>query len=143
MRIKKWALPSYPGNKIHQNAFLREEVMKDELLPGAKEAIEKFIENGWEINFLTARAYKNAYNITKEWLDLKQIPYNSITCVRTSKDKPEFLKKREVDLFIDDLSGGQERLDSYINIHFHTIEKLKEYNIPFTRFKGDWCDINK
>jgi glutathione synthase/RimK-type ligase-like ATP-grasp enzyme len=141
-RIQKWALPSYPGNRIHQNAFSREEVMKDELLPGAKEAIEKFIENGWEIHFLTARGFKDAYNITKEWLDLKQIPYNSITCVNSSKVKPEYLKEREVDLFIDDLSGGQEYSISYENIYYDTIKKLKEYNIPFIRFKGDWCDIN-
>jgi glutathione synthase/RimK-type ligase-like ATP-grasp enzyme len=141
VRIKKWALPSYPGDRIHLNAFSREEVMKDDLLPGAKEAIEKFIEKGWEINFLTARSYKDAYNITKDWLNLKKIPYNTINCVNYSKDKPEFLKEREVDLFIDDLSGGQEFSDSYKNIYYDTIEKLKEYNIPFIRFKGDWDEI--
>ncbi|MBN19996.1 MAG: hypothetical protein CL678_01825 [Bdellovibrionaceae bacterium] len=141
VRIQKWALPKYPGTKIHPNAFSREEIIKDELLPGAKEAIEKFIENGWEVHFLTARGFKDAYNITKEWLDLKQIPYNSITCVNSSKVKPEFLKKREVDLFIDDLSAGQEYSGSYENLYTDTIEKLNEYNIPFIRFKGDWNEF--
>ena len=141
VRIQKWALPKYPGTKIHPNAFSREEIIKDELLPGAKEAIEKFIKNGWEVHFLTARGFKDAYNITKEWLDLKDVPYNSITCVKHSKDKPEFLKEREVDLFIDDLSEGQEYSNSYKNIYYDTIKKLKEFNIPFIRFKGDWSDI--
>ena len=141
VRIQKWALPNYPGDRIHKNAFSREEIMKDELLPGAKESIERFIEEGWEVHFLTARGFKDAYNITKDWLDLKQIPYNSINCVKSSKDKPGFLKNREVDLFIDDLSAGQEYSESYKNLYINTINKLNEYKIPFVIFKGDWYDI--
>lgn len=141
VRIQKWALPKYPGTKIHPNAFSREEIIKDELLPGAKESIERFIEEGWEVHFLTARGFKDAYNITKDWLDLKQIPYNSITCVNSSKVKPEFLKERDVDLFIDDLSGGQEYSGSYKNLYTDTIKKLNEYNIPFVIFKENWNNI--
>lgn len=142
VRIQKWALPQFPGNTIHQNAFTRDEILKDELLPGAKEAIKKFLDNGWIINFLTARNFPNAYNITKEWLDLKGFPYNNIYCVNCSSDKPEFLKDKEVDLFIDDFSGGQEHSASYVNLYDDTIQTLKNYKIPFEVFNGNWCQIN-
>ena len=140
IRIQKWAKPSFPGNSIDPRAFTREEIMKDELLPGSLDAILKFSEE-WDIHFLTARNFPDAYDITKDWLQLKGFPYNTINVVKKSKDKPPFLSSRKCDLFIDDLSAGQEYGPSYVNLYLNTIQDLKERGIVFEIFKNNWKDI--
>ena len=140
VRIQKWAKPSFPGNSIDSRAFTREEIMKDEVLPGSLDAILKFSEE-WDIHFLTARNFPDAYDITKDWLQLKGFPYNTINVVKKSKDKPPFLSSRKCDLFIDDLSAGQEYGPSYVNLYLNTIQDLKERGIVFEIFKNNWKDI--
>lgn len=140
VRIKRWALPSFPGSSIDSRAFSREEIMKDDVLPGALNAIKQFSKE-WDIHFLTARNFPDAYNITEQWLIQKGFPYNTINVVKKSKDKPPFLVQKQVDLFIDDLSAGQEFGPSYINLYTSTIQELQNKNIKFEIFKNNWDEI--
>ena len=140
VRVQKWALPKFPGNSIHPNAWTREEIMKDEVLPGALEAIEKFNQS-WDVHFLTARNFSNAYDITKQWLEREGFQYKTINVVKKSIDKPPFLIERKCDLFIDDLSAGQEFGPSYVNLYTNTIQQLIKYNIPVIIFKNNWSQI--
>ena len=142
VRIQKWALPTFPGNSIHPNAWSREEILKDEVLPNSLEAIRRFNET-WDVHFLTARNFDNAYEITKEWLDMKGFEYKSINVVKRSIHKPPFLKERVCNLFIDDLSAGQEFGPSYVNLYNDTIKQLKVNSIPFIIFKNNWNNIIK
>ncbi len=142
VRIQKWALPSFPGSSIHPNAFTREEIMLDDVLPGSLEAIKKFSED-WDVHFLTARNFADASSITKDWLDKHGFPYESINVVAKSIDKPPFLASRKVDLFIDDLSAGQERGPSYVNLYTSTISQLNDLHIPFIVFRDNWEEIVK
>jgi hypothetical protein len=142
VRIQKWALPKFPGTSIDPRAFTRQEILKDKVLPGALEAINSFAVE-WEIHFLTARNFSEARSITKEWLDAKGFPYSSINVVARSKDKPPFLLKKKCDLFIDDLSAGQEFGPSYKNLYHGTIQQLKFYKIPFEIFKNNWDELVK
>ena len=140
VRIQKWAIPKFPGNRIHPNAWTREELLKDEVLPFALEAVNKFNES-WDVHFLTARNFPDAYEITKEWLDLKGFQCQTINVVKRSQHKPPFLAQRHVDLFIDDLSAGQEFGPSYANLYRDTIRELERDNIPFIIFKNNWSEI--
>ena len=137
-RIHRW---SSNGECNWSKAVSREEIMKDEVLPGALEKLRE-LSNEYEINFLTARNFADAYNITKDWLDMKGFEYKSITVVKKSKDKPEFLELNGCDLFIDDLSAGQERGPSYVNLYHDTIADLDSRNINYIIFKGDWNNVN-
>ncbi len=142
VRVKKWALPSFPGQSIHPNAWTREEMMKDEVLPGALEALQ-FFSKTYDVHFLTARGFApNAYSITKEWLDAKGFPYTSINIVRSSSDKPPFLAQRKCDLFIDDFSAGQERHGaSYLWLYDNVIAELCDLGIQHEVFKNNWDEI--
>jgi len=137
-RIHRW---SNNGICNWKKALSRDEIMKDEVLPGAIEKLTKLSEE-YEIHFLTARNFVDAYNITKDWLDLKGIKYESINVVKKSKDKPEFLSNNGCDLFIDDLSAGQEKGPSYVNLYNETIKDLENRKINYIIFKGNWSDVN-
>ena len=43
VRIKKWTIPEFPGEKIHWRAFTRDELMKDKPLPNAQKVLKKLI----------------------------------------------------------------------------------------------------
>ena len=73
VRIKKWALPQYPGNGIHHLAFSRDEIMLDEVLPNAVETTVAD-DNAWAK--LEAAATANGKVAVK---DTKAINTNSIT----------------------------------------------------------------
>ena len=69
VRIQKWAQPSFPGTSIHQNAFTREEIMKDLPIENAVESIEKFSkEYGVDVVYDTVvgEPTHNSFLITKE-----------------------------------------------------------------------------
>ena len=124
VRIQKWAVPSFPGKEIHQNAFTREEIMKDLPLPHSVETLKEFSKE-YEIHILSARGFEDSYQITKDWLDKYGYPYDSINIVKYSKEKVDILKHVDVDLFIDDLSKGQEYGESYEVLYTDVIEDLK------------------
>ena len=137
VRIQKWALPRFPGNSIHPNAFTREEIMKDEPLSGAKDILN-ILSSKYNIHFLSARNFPDAYGITKDWLDKYKFKYTSINIVKSANDKLGFLKNKDCDILIDDLSYGQEHGESYVNLYNNVITKLKNTGINLLLFKGDW-----
>tara|TARA_B100000131_G_C18011693_1_gene570768 strand:+ start:402 stop:899 length:498 start_codon:yes stop_codon:yes gene_type:complete len=139
-RIKKWSLPSFPGTDIHPNAFTREEVMKDKVLNCSLDVLNRFKEE-WDIHFLSARDFKDSYEITKDWLDLYKFPYTSINVVDRSSDKPIFLRNKIVHLFIDDFSYGQERGNSYIELYTEVIRDIERMGIRYEIFRDNWKEI--
>ena len=140
VRIKKWAIPSFPGNSIHKNAFTRKEIMKDLPIDNSVEVLKELSEQ-YEIHFLSARNFNDAWNITKDWLDKWGYVYKSINIVKSSIDKVEFIKNTQCDLFIDDFSKGQEYGDSYKVLYTDTITQLRNMGINLEIFKGDWNEI--
>ena len=142
VRIQKWAQPSFPGTSIHQNAFTREEIMKDLPIENAVESIKKFSKE-YEIHFLSARNFPQAWDITKQWLDKWGFTYKSINIVRSSIDKVQFVKQYPCDLFIDDFSKGQEYGNSYEVLYIDTINQLNDMGINLEVFKGDWNEVVK
>ncbi len=142
VRIQKWAQPSFPGTSIHQKAFTREEIMKDLPIENAVESIKKFSKE-YEIHFLSARNFPEAWDITKQWLDKWGFTYKSINIVRSSIDKVQFVKQYPCDLFIDDFSKGQEYGNSYEVLYIDTINQLNDMGINLEVFKGDWNEVVK
>jgi len=140
VRIQKWASPKFPGHSIHPNAFTRAEIMKDKPLPGARAALEKLSEK-YDIHFLSARNFDDAQSITEDWLNMHGFKYKSVNITKNSKEKVSFLCSRKCDIFIDDLSAGQEKGPSYINLYHDTISLLKKEKIPFIIFKGNWFQV--
>ena len=142
VRIQKWAQPSFPGTSIHQNAFTREEIMKDLPIENAVESIEKFSKE-YEIHFLSARNFPEAWDITKQWLDKWGFTYKSINIVRSSIDKVQFVKQNPCDLFIDDFSKGQEYGNSYEVLYTDTINQLNSMGINLELFKNNWLELTE
>ena len=142
VRIQKWAQPSFPGTSIHQKAFTREEIMKDLPIENAVESIEKFSKE-YDIHFLSARNFPQAWDITKQWLDKWGFTYKSINIVRSSIDKVQFVKQNPCDLFIDDFSKGQEYGNSYEVLYTDTINLLNDMGVNLEVFKGDWNEVVK
>lgn len=142
VRIQKWAQPSFPGTSIHQKAFTREEIMKDLPIENAVESIEKFSKE-YEIHFLSARNFPQAWDITKQWLDKWGFTYKSINIVRSSIDKVQFVKQNPCDLFIDDFSKGQEYGNSYEVLYTDTINLLSDMGVNLEVFRGDWNEVVK
>ena len=142
VRIQKWAQPSFPGTSIHQNAFTREEIMKDLPIENAVESIEKFSKE-YEIHFLSARNFPEAWDITKQWLDKWGFTYKSINIVRSSIDKVQFIKQYPCDLFIDDFSKGQEYGNSYEVLYTDTINQLNSMGINLEVFKNNWLELTE
>ena len=142
VRIQKWAQPSFPGTSIHQNAFTREEIMKDLPIENAVESIEKFSKE-YEIHFLSARNFPEAWDITKQWLDKWGFTYKSINIVRSSIDKGQFVKQNPSDLFIDDFSKGQEYGNSYEVLYTDTINQFNSMGINLEVFKNNWLELTE
>ena len=142
VRIQKWAQPSFPGTSTHQNAFTREEIMKDLPIENAVESIEKFSKE-YEIHFLSARNFPEAWDITKQWLDKWGFTYKSINIVRSSIDKVQFVKQYPCDLFIDDFSKGQEYGNSYEVLYTDTINQLNSMGINLEVFKNNWLELTE
>lgn len=120
----------------------RRVIMQDKPLGGARETLWKYSDR-YNIHYLTARNYDQAYSITREWLIDNDFPIDTIKVVNSSIEKIPFLLSKKVDLFIDDLSADQKNHGSYVILYDDTIEKLKQHNIPFFRFKGDWQEAEK
>ena len=117
-------------------------IMQDKPLVGAREVLWEYSDR-YNIHYLTARPYDQAYSITKDWLIDNDFPIDTINVVNSSAEKVPFLLKNKVDLFIDDLSADQKNHGSYVILYHDTIKKLKINNIPFFRFKGDWQEAKK
>lgn len=132
-RIKRNTIGGWPGEAIDPKAFTREEVMKDQALPGALDALKKLSEH-FEITYLTARMWDwPEGTITKDWLEREGFPIDHIVVVGSMEEKINFINANPCDLFIDDFSIYQERL--YTALKQSVIDKI---TVPFEIFRGDW-----
>ena len=75
-----------------------------------------------------------AYKITEEWLKLNNFNYNSLTLVDRAEDKISFLKSKSCDLFIDDMSWGQNFGGSYMKLYDKEIKEIKKMDCSFELF---------
>jgi SAM-dependent methyltransferase len=134
-RIKKHTIN---GVCNYDLAFSREEILSDEPLEGAKEALIK-LSKDYKVVILTARPFADAFNITKQWLDNNDFYYDDIIVVNRSKDKLPYLSKGS--LFIDDLSRKHENNPPYTVLYNETIEELEKRKLNYILFKGDWSKV--
>lgn len=122
-------------------AFSREEIMKDDVLPHSIDSLNK-LSSKYEIHFLTARPFKDAYNITKDWLDAKGFKYKSIIVVDRSIDKLKYVTEPGC-VFIDDLSRKHEIYPPYTILYWDVIAELNRHNVNYEIFKNNWLEITK
>ena len=122
-------------------AFSKEEILKDKILPGALEALVK-LSSIYEIHFLTARPFQDAYSITKTWLDQNGFLYKSIIVVNKSMDKLKYVTEPGC-LFIDDLSRKHETNPPYKILYWDVIKELNKNNVDYELFKNNWNEIVK
>ena len=129
------------GKCDFSKAFSKEEIMKDKVLDGALESLDK-LSLFYEIHFLTARPFDNAYEITKEWLDKNGFKYESIIVVKSPMDKIQHLIKSDC-LFIDDLSRRHEIYPPYKILYWNVIRELNRNNIKYEIFKNNWLELEQ
>lgn len=124
-RIQRW---TKNGKCNWKKAFSYKEIMKDKVLPGSIEVIEK-LSTKYKIVFLTARNFGHAYKVTKDWLDEKGFIYEKIIVVKNSKEKIKYIKKEKDCLLIDDLSRKHETNPPYTILYDDVIDKLNRLKI--------------
>lgn len=78
----------------------------------AKEVIDKLINDGHKIIFITARSnkfYPNAEEFNKEYLSINKINYNKLICGKSHK--VETCKEEKIDIMFDDAVDTCESLN--------------------------------
>ena len=141
-RIRRWTLPSWPGKKIHPNAFTVIEVMKDKPAFGSQKAIKKLSQK-YEIHWISTRP-PHLESATIAWLQKYNYPIGSLTLVDNMMDKPDFLKSQEVDIFIDDFLTNHEKAKT--KLRYDVIKKLDRLQIKYEIFdpiSNNWERIVK
>jgi 5'(3')-deoxyribonucleotidase len=142
-RIKRWTLPQWPGDSIDPRAFTDEEVIKDEPITGAVKALKK-LSNYYDIYYLTARGWKTARTVTRDWLEKYEFPYaylRNINTVERMIDKIKFFIERKCDLYIDDFTtyGHLEKPIFQKDI----VSMIESLGIKVEVFKNNWKEIAK
>lgn len=138
MRIKRCS----DDNKCDWNkAFSRAEILKDEVLPNSIDCLMQFSKL-YEVHFLTARPFNNAYDITKEWLDTNGFEYSSLIVVNNPFDKLRYVTEPNC-LFIDDLSRKHETNEPYKILYWDVIHELNRLNVDYELFKNNWQEITR
>ena len=107
---------------------------------GAKEYIDKLIEDGHIVYIITGRdngEYSKPYNMTKKWLDDNSIKYHLLILTNAYKNdkhgKSEKCKENNVELMIDDsVNICQDCIDNNIT----TLLMDTPYNLSLTFFKN-------
>lgn len=102
--------------------------------------LNKLKQDGHQIIFITARGktYNNPYQMTKDYLDTNNIPYDKI--ILDSWDKSIACREENIELFIDDSSKHCKEV-SDIGIEVIMIDtKYNQNNNQFTH-KANWKEI--
>ena len=88
---------------------------------------------------------KYAYSITEKWLQDNGFSYDELIVVDNIYDKIKILKDSYCDLYIDDMSWGQNHGGSYKNLYDDFIVELDKININYEIFNNDnnWLRILK
>lgn len=112
-------------------------------IPIKKDAIEvlnKLKQEGYTIVFITARGktYKNPYQLTIEYLNKFNIPYDKI--ILESWDKSISCKEEEIDLFIDD---SPKHCEEVSNVGIDVLMMETTYNKKYSQFKRikNWYQV--
>ena len=109
-------------------------VLTDNVLPGAKEAVNE-LSNLHEIIWLSARK-KNLLNATKSWLIQNDFHIDKIILVNNLDEKIEILRKNQPSIFIDDLQ--YDFFSMKPKKATIVLGKLQEHKIPYIRYEGNW-----
>lgn len=136
--IRRFTKPSWPGPKIDQKVFTREEVLKYGMKPMAKGAIE-LLSQEYDINFLSARGFRDALQITKDELRSYGILWNAIYVVPNFTKKISFLRGTKCDLYIDDFTGGHNKLIP--TFYKDYVAMIESFGIKVEVFMDNWAEI--
>ena len=168
-RLRRWTLPSWPGQKLDSRAFAGVELMKDPVIPGAVDGTRSLAQ-AWDIRYLSAREEPDA---TAAWLRAQGLPFSTLFLCPTAQNKLQWM--REVGLLVEqerqELAKASPPLyvsrpalvwpavptqvliiDDFTRAH-HTaqtefqvdlITGLQAYQLNFEIFKlGDWSRLEK
>lgn len=113
---------------------------------GAKEYIDKLIEDGHNIYIITGRdngEYSDPYNMTKKWLDDNFIKYHNLILTNAYKNdkhgKTEMCLKNDIDIMIDDsIHICNDCIEHNITTLLMDTPYNKQENIPRV---FDWKEI--
>tara|TARA_Y100001970_G_C14176213_1_gene827128 strand:+ start:140 stop:766 length:627 start_codon:yes stop_codon:yes gene_type:complete len=88
---------------------------------------------------------KYAFSITEKWLKNHGFLYDELIVVNNIYDKIKILKDSCCDLYIDDMSWGQNHVGPYKNLYDDFILELDRININYEIFNNDnnWLQILK
>lgn len=122
-----------------------------ELREGAKDYIDKLINDGHEIYLISHRAYpdyNNPLKVTEKWLKEKEINYTKLILSK-STDKSSECIENKIDIMFDDVVSNCLKLrDKGINVCLMGTRytKISKENLPIVT---DWnelynrvCDMN-
>lgn len=145
-------------NKKEYSYFMgsiRKQVVSNaKLRPGLIECLKDFINNGIEIIIITARNntyYKDASNMTLNWLKKKKIPYSKL--IMNAQNKDQICQKEKIDIFLDDdinncLKTNEIGIKTFImdNLDNHLdnkeIIRVKDFN-EFNKYVKNYIQIEK
>lgn len=144
----------WTDEEIQEFSLINDERMSEtlEVIEGAKEYIDKMLEEGNEIYLITNRVYpqyKNPVEVTKKWLKDNKINYTKLLFSET-RDKSSYCKENKIDFFVDDIvrncmiledagvkcyimetkyNKGQDKIKNVVKNMKEVYEKVKENNI--------------
>lgn len=139
-RIRRNTVPKWPGGTIDLQAFGREEVMKDFLLPGCMHVLTMLAGKGFYIRYLTARGWLHAKQITMDQLTYWHVPnpQDVILCSNIIS-KTSILSKETCDYYVDDFMTGQE--NNIGTFHHGVARAIEAKGIHVIVFRNDWQDV--
>ena len=108
----------------------------------AKEVIDKLIEEGHEIIFITARStsfFDDPYGFTKNYLDKNNINYKEL--IVGHFHKIDICKEKKIDVFFDDAVDTIERLsENGVDALLFTTKYNKDFNTNARRI-NNWLEV--
>jgi uncharacterized HAD superfamily protein len=121
---------------------IEKNIMLDLVLPHAVECVNK-LNDRFDFNFLSARYYHDAYEITLKWLIKNEFNFKTLRLVESMDCKYNFLRYNRCDIYIDDFTSGQERGQKNLTYRTDLIKIIRELGIEVFVFNNNWPNINK
>jgi hypothetical protein len=139
-RIRRNTVPKWPGGMISNKAWLKEEVLKDKILPHCKSVLDALHGRDFEIKYLSARGWSSAGEISEEQLTRLGVPNPwKITIVSNMQEKIDKLTSRSCDFYIDDFLSGQE--GNIGTFRGDIARAIEAKGIRVIVFRNDWLDV--
>ena len=102
--------------------------------------INKLYDEGYEIYFITYRKFKNAYRVTKKYLDDNNFKYHKL--IVNSGDKGKICSDEHIDIFIDDSISHLDSAYKYNkNIKLLLVDMPYNKNNNIYKRVFNWDDI--